>query len=262
MAKMTQKDKLREAERDLELWKAWKAAPTEENLIPLMEQIRPLIKKRVSQFSSAPVPEPAVLASANFHALKGLQTYKPGHNTQLKSWIHTYLQGVHSDVSKHANIGRIPYRRSRQIGLFNEVVSELEDELGHEPDTQTIAERMNASLAEAGRLRADNRWTATHVEKMQVDRSRADYIESLNVTEPDKLDDLQAGTQREVMRYIYQDLSPRERTVFEYEHGLYGRPQLNGTKMAKAMGVSAPTVSRIRQSIQDKIDERMKRRGM
>jgi len=258
----SRKEKLQQAQRDLELWQAWKEDPTEEKLIPLMEQIRPLIHQRVSKYSTSPVPEPAVLAAAHHHAMKGLQTYKPGHNTQLKSWVYKYLQGVHSDVSKHANIGRIPYRRSRQIGLFREVVSGLEEELGHEPDTQTIAERMNTSLAEAGRLRATNQWTPSHVDKMRIDVNRADHIESLAATEPDKLEDMRSGTQREIMRYIYQDLSPRERTVFEYQHGMYGRPQLNGTQTAKKMGVSAPTVSRIRNSIQGKIDERMKRRGM
>jgi DNA-directed RNA polymerase specialized sigma subunit len=262
MPPWTPKEKLRESERDLELWTAWKANPTEENLVPLMEQIRPLSHQRVHQFGTAPVPQPAVLASAQHHAMKGLQTYTPGKDTQLKTWIYKYLQGVHSDVSKHANIGRIPYRRSRQIGLFGEVTSQLRDELGYEPDTQTIAERMNTSLAEAGRLRADTTWTPAQVEKMRVDAGRADHIESLAMSEPDKLEDLQAGTRREVMRYIYQDLSPRERTVFEYQHGLYGRPQMNGTQTAKAMKISAPTVSRIRNSVQEKIDERMQRRGM
>lgn len=259
---LTPKEKREREKRDLELWQTWKSSPTEENLIPLMEQIRPLIKDRVRDFHTAPVPEPAVLASATAHAMKALQTFRPTEGAQLKTWVSQYLQGVHSDVSKHQNIGRIPYRRSRQIGAFRQAVSELTEEFGYDPDTQSIADRMNQSLAEVGRLRASTKWTPQMVGKLQIDLGRADLAESLSLLEPDKIDDLRAGTEREVMRYIYHELSPRERTVFEFEHGLYGRPSSNVTQTAKAMGLSAPTVTRIRQGIQRKVDDRMKKRGM
>ena len=258
---LTHKERRDREQVDFELWKTWKADPTEENLIPLMNQIRPLIMSRVRDFHSAPVPEPAVVASASAHAMKALMTFKPTEGAQLKTWVGQYLQGVHSDVSKHQNIGRIPYRRSRQIGAYNQAVSELKEELGFDPDTESIARKMNSSLAEVGRLKASTRWTPQQVGKLQVDLGRADLVESLAL-EPDKIEDLRSGTEREVMRYIYQDLSPRERTVFEYEHGLYGKPQSNVTQTAGHVGLSAPTITRIRQGIQAKIDDRMKKRGM
>lgn len=254
-------DNKERARRDLDLWRAWKADPKEETLIPLMESIRPLVNQRVGEFSRAPVPQAAVRATATSLALKALHSYNPSSGTQLGSWVYKQLRGVHSEVSRHQNIGRIPYRRSRQIGTFKDVVAELTEELGYEPDAATIAAKMNESLAEVGRLRASSKWTPKHVKKLQVELGRGDLIES-KALDVDRLDDLRAGTEREVLRYIYHDLDPREKSVFEYQYGLYGRPQLNVTQTAAALKLSAPTITRIRQSIQKQVDERMRRRGM
>lgn len=249
------------AQQDLELWTAWKADPDEDRLIPLMESLRPLIKQRVADFRAAPVPEAAVLATANEMAMKAIRSYNPNSGAQLKTWVVAHLKGVHSEVSRHQNMGRIPYRRSRQIGAYNQAVAGLTEELGYEPDAGTIADRMNESLAEVGRLRATTRWKPAHVETLQVELGRSDLIES-RALETDKLDDIRANAEREVMRHIYLDLTPRERTVFEFQHGLYGRPALNVTQTAKEVKLSAPTVTRIRQSIQGKIDDRMRKRGV
>ena len=84
---------------------------------------------------------------------------------------------------------------------------------------------------------------------------RADRIASLNL-EPDHLADIESSRDRDVLRYIHHHLIPQERLVFEYTNGLYGKPKLSATQIAKTMSISLPKVSRIRSKIYKKIEER------
>ena len=84
---------------------------------------------------------------------------------------------------------------------------------------------------------------------------RADHIASKN-PEPDRLDSLSSSREREVLKYIHQDLTVDERLVLEYSLGLYGKPKISATDIAKTMNISLPKVSRIRGKIDNKLRER------
>ncbi len=232
------------AERDLELWKTWKADESEETLEPLLDALQPLIRKKVNEFSTAPVPPAAVHGMANTLALKALRTYNPKKGAAVGTYVDWHLRKVRSFVIKHQNVGRIPDHRAHNIGRYKAAKDELTERLGHAPDALTMAEHLGPkwSLAEVGRMESE---------------LRPDLIASKNV-ETDMLPELQSSREREVLRYIYQELAPDERSVFEYTMGVNGKPKLSASQIAITMGVSQPKVSRIRR----KIDNKLRARGI
>ena len=82
---------------------------------------------------------------------------------------------------------------------------------------------------------------------------RADWIASKSL-EPDHMDIEETGRERELMRYIVHELSPQQRTVYEYTLGVNGKQKLKAGTIAKRLKISPSKVSRIRNQIRDKIE--------
>ena len=230
------------ADKDFELWKTWKANPTPENLDPLLDGLQGLVNARVNEFKGAPVPQSAVRGFANAKAINALETYNPKKGASVATFVNWHLKKVRSFVVKHQNIGKVPEQRTRNITEFKNVRDDLTQKMGMAPDSLSLAEALGWSQAEVGRMESE---------------LRKDLISSFNL-EPDRLPDMQSNREREVLRYIHHELTADERLVFEYSLGLYGKPKLSATNIAKTMGISLPKVSRIRK----KIDKKLRARGV
>jgi DNA-directed RNA polymerase specialized sigma subunit len=230
----------RRSKQDLELWQTWKADPTPENLEPLLDSLQGAINANVNKFKGAPVPPSAIRGFAQAQAMKALHTYNPSKGASIATHAHWHLKKTQSFVIKHQNVGRIPEHRARNITAYKNALQELTQKLGYSPDTLTLSEHLGWSQSEVSRMKTE---------------LRKDHIASIDL-EPDHLADLQSSHERDVLRYIHYDLTPDERLVFEYSLGLYGRPKLSATNIAKTMNISLPKVSRIRKKIDKKLRER------
>jgi len=224
------------------MWSTWKQDPTPENLEPLLDAMQGPINARVNEFKLAPVPDSAVRGFATAQTMKALHSYSPDRGASVSTFVNWHLKKVRAFVLKHQNVGRIPEHRARNITEFKNARNDLTEKMGYAPDSLTLAEELGWSQAEVGRMQSE---------------LRADHIASIN-PEPDKLKDLQSTHERDVLRYIHYDLTPDERLVYEYSLGLYGKPQLSATNIAKTMNISLPKVSRIRK----KIDKKLHARGV
>lgn len=229
-------------DQDFDLWQSWKADPTPEHLEPLLQALQGPINAKVNEFKTAPVPDSAVRAFANAQAVKALQTYNPNRGASVSTFVNWHLKKVRAFVLKHQNVGRIPEHRAYNITRYKEAREELTQRMGHPPDTLTLADHLG--------------WSSAEVTRMQQEL-RPDLIASLS-PEPDRLKDMQSSRERDVLRYIHYDLAPDERLVFEYSLGVYGKPKLSATEIARTMNISLPKVSRIRA----KIDKKLRDRGV
>lgn len=228
------------ADKDLEMWKAWKVDPTPENLEPLLDNFQGTIRKSVNKFSAAPVPPEAVAGAANLAVLRGLNTFDPNRGASLNTHLTWHLKKLRSFVGKHQNMGRIPEHRLSNITTFQSAHDELLEKSGIPPDALTLAETLGWSVAEVNRMQSE---------------LRPDLIASKSL-EVDRLGDLDSAHEDEVLRYIYHELTPDQRTVYEYSLGVHGKPKLKAGQIAKTMGVSPAKVSRLRSQIDLKLRER------
>ena len=232
------------SDKDTRLWKAWKDDPSEENLSAVLDQVQGMINKTVSTYSSAAVPPSVIRGAANLAVLNALSTYDPTKGASFNTHLHWHLKKVRATSAKYQNIGRIPEHRTYNITQYKDTKSEMTERLGYEPDAQMLADELGWSVAEASRMESE---------------LRKDYIASQSV-EVDLLGDVASdeGRSREVLRYIWHELTSDERLVFEYTLGLNGKPALSAGDIAKKMGTNQPKISRIRK----KIDEKIRARGL
>jgi len=241
-----------DADRQLELWKTWKADPTEDNLEPLLKEFEPDVDWRVSEFARTknfPVPEPALRSKGRILALKGLHTYDPTKKAGVRTWVNWQLKKLRSFAVEHQNFGRIPEQRALQIGNFKQVRDDLTERMGMPPDAVTLSEALQAHNPRYT-------WSVAEVNRMQTEL-RSDRIASMSL-EPDTMPGLFESAERDILRYIYHDLNTQERLVYEYTLGINGKPKLPAKDIAKRMNISGPKVSRLRTSI----DNKMKKRGL
>jgi len=239
---MVRRRRTKKADEELQLWQSWKQAPSDATLTPVLDSLQPVIQRKAREFSTAPVPPGAVLGAANELALRAINTYDPNRGASLRTHVDWNLRKVRSFVVKHQNLGKIPDQRAYGIGRFKAVEDELTEKLGYPPDAQTMAEALGP------------KWSVAEVRRMRSE-DRPDLIASLNL-EPDLLPEMESSAEREVLRYIWQDLTPDERTVFEYSIGANGKPKMRAGQIAAMMGISQPKVSRIRRKIDRKLQER------
>jgi hypothetical protein len=238
-----------DAARQEELWNTWTADPTESTLEPLMKEFERDVEYKVSEFDKAPIPNAAVRSKSRQLVLKGIQTYKPEAPANLRTWVNWQLKKVRSFALQNQNFGRIPEGRGLQIGDFKEVKADLTERLGHPPDAAMLAESLQ-------QFNPKYNWSLAEVTRME-NELRADRVASMSL-EADTLPALFESEERDVLRYIYYDLSPQEKLVYEYTLGVNGKPRLPAKDIATKIGVSGPKVSRLRASI----DKKMKNRGL
>jgi DNA-directed RNA polymerase specialized sigma subunit len=236
------------AQEDFELWQSWKKDPSDETLTPLVQQMQPLVNKVVNTYALADVPESAVRNVANIYLIKAIETYDPykvgktGQPAALATHATWKLKKVKSWVAQHQNIGRIPDHRVDRIADFKQGKQELTEQLGHPPDARTLASHLGA------------KWSVAEVTRMEKELQPA-LIASRSL-EVDLLPEIESSKERDVLRYIYEDLDADERLVLEYSLGLNGKPKLSATEIARMTNYSQPKISRIRRKIDQKLRER------
>lgn len=230
----------RRPEMEFQLWQDWKNKQDHESLNALLDYMDPVIKSKVNTFKSAPVPESALDLEAKKWAVKSFETYDPNKNTRLSTHTNNWLKKLNRYVYSRQNIGYIPEERIIKIRTYENVKENLETRLGREPSQTELADELAWPLNEVVRMEKELRKDVAPTDAMMD----FGYITS----DPNK----------EVLNYIYFELSPKEQVVYDYTVGTHGKPQLSGNEIAKKLNIAPSQVSQIKRKIGDKMERYMK----
>ena len=237
-------------ERDLELWKAWKASDHSPELLkPLITQFNSTIQKRISTYQGrVPLPPAVVETEVLTQFVDALQSYNPsrkgalsGRSASLNTHVFNRLRKSGRFIKRYQNVGSIPEKRIDQITNYRTVKSEMTELLGREPSQMELSEKLHWSPAEVSRMESEDR------KDLLVSTA-----ESSEFGDPVKL---MPSRHREVISLMKYELSPQELQVMQYSMGLEGKPKLGTGAIASKLGRSAPTVSRIKGRILKRIQE-------
>lgn len=209
------------------LWRQWKVSKDEEKLNQLYKTFKPLIMSSVNRFKNVPLPPEAIELEAKRLFFRGLQTYNPAKGTKLNTHLINQMKPLYRYIAQNQNIGYIPEIRIRQIGAFKMAEKDLEEKLRRPPTTAELSEKMGVSIPEATRLRNELR-------KGLVE-SLDDFTTLFQKTNPKK----------DAMYYVYHELDPKQKLVFERLTGLTGKRQY--TKSTDISRITRIPVNRIRK---------------
>jgi len=226
----------RSASQEMDLWKKWNVDRSPGNLNDLLDYMSPTIQSNVNKFKNAPIPNSALNLEAKKWAVKSFETYNPDRNTKLSTHTTNWMKKLNRYVYSRQNVGYIPEERVIKIQTFNNVKSNLETKFGREPSQVELSDELSWPIQEVERMDKELRKDIAPTDAM----SDFGYISS--------------DPSREVLNYIYFELSPQEQSVYDYTIGSHGKNKLSGNDIAKKLKVSPSKVSQLKRSIGEKMD--------
>lgn len=221
---------------DLEKWHAWKASPTPESLSHLFKQLEPVMYSatKINQGSLSPA---IIQAEAKLQALKAFKSYDPDKGVKLSTHVHNYLQKVNRLNYQYQEIFSVPEQRRIKYQSFHKAKQDLEDSLKREPNADELADSLHWSRAEVARF---------------LSESKAEFSDS----QPHASDlGLHEDPSATVVSYIYNDLTPDKKLLFEYRTGYNGRPVLSNPQIMKKTGLTQGQLSYAIKDLTNVVDK-------
>lgn len=237
------REEMRETQKkELELWHTWNNKGRKpEHLYPLYDSYKPLLNREAQKFvNRVEIPTSTIHAEIDRHFVNAVKSFNPGRGTQLNTWVQTNLQKASRFIKTYQNLGKMPEGQISQIRRFKQTREQLFNKTGFEPDTKTLADHLG--------------WTPRRVTQMQKELSRKDLPASSFEDDPAEL---LTPKELEAIKLMQYDLTPEERTVYEYTFGMNGKPRYQPGQIAKTTNIHPSKISRIRNKLVDKLKEAM-----
>ncbi len=227
--------------QELILWKRWKRTKDPITMNALLKSMDPYLQSHVNKFSTSPLPRQAIESQARILAVKGFQTYDPNKGAALNTHLGHELKHLTRYVLEYQNVGKIPENRGIAISKFQNIKSNLKEELMREPTVLELADRLQWSAAEVERMQTELRQDLNVVQG----KEEAFFDTGFNVTD----------MRHEVVQFVYYSVDPEQQKILEYWFGLGGNPKLTVDEMAVRLNKSPAQIRDMSKELARKIHE-------
>lgn len=228
---------------EMSIFEKWKKTQDPVHFRALYTSMKGLIHRAASKAAyGSNLPESAHRAFAAQAFYDALRNYDPKGGASLSTFVHKSVENKTKRLNYlYQNLGSMPEPASQTVGLYQTEYGSLRESLGREPSTAEIADKMNMSISRV----------ATIQKGLRRELGMGEGTEEVAFAEGSK--------DEERLNYLYYDLNPEEKVVFEYLFGKYGKPRLikpNGKvdfdRIAMQVGVSTTKVRSIYGHIRTK----------
>jgi len=220
-------------QREVELWRKWKAEKTNANLTPLLKSVEPIITTHVNKLSGN-LPRSAIRAQAIMLTIDALDNYDPD-KAQLNTHLYSRLQKLNRYVYEHQNLGTIPEPRIIQIGTYNRVKTNMEDQLGRPPTIDELSDEL--------------RWPKKQINLLEKEM-RKDLVQDFSYVNVS--DDSRADIDEHIA-LLHSELHGTDQKVLEHLYGLEGQPILSNSDIAKKLNISQSMVTQIKTRLANRL---------
>jgi len=170
--------------------------------------------------------------------------YQLGHkfSTYATWWIR---QAVTRAIADQSRTIRVPVHMGDQINKLLRTAHRLTQELGREPTSEELANALEIPTRKAEEmLRVARRPLSLEMPTDdEGDSELGDFIEDEDSAAPDE--EVTSSMLRELLRYILQDLPPREVRILQLRYGLVDGETYTLEEVGKKLGVTRERVRQI-----------------
>lgn len=220
------------------LWQEWRGNETPESSLRLLDAFRPMIRQEVGR-QSGTLPTSFLDVEAKRLAFDAFDSFDPKRGTRLSTHVGNRLKGLARVNYTYQNALRMPEDRQRKFNVFMTAKRKLEESLGREPSIAELSRELVWSDKEVGMMeKAVHRETPEHSDVAVG--TPAHYISG-------------AGRDTAVVDYIYHDLGPEEKIIFEAVTGYSNHPILSIKELAASLRMSESQIRRRRDKLVKKI---------
>ncbi len=221
------------ADKDKAIWQTWRASPTSANLDTMLRQLNPIIQQGVNRWAGT-LARPLLEIEAKRLAAEAIQSYNPSGGASIATHVSNRLQKLSRITYTSQNIARLPEHRLVKFHTFNMANSVLEDRHGREPTVSELVDELG--------------WSRSYLEHFQKGQRR-EFLESAPT--PPHFD---ARPEDEgFVDFIYNDLSPMQKKIFEHTTGYGGMQVLDNPKLRTKLKLTQGQLSYQKKLLINKI---------
>lgn len=206
---------------DLELWKQWKRTKNPADLQKLIDQMNPIMLREVNKWAPA-MSRSFLEAEAKRLAVEAFNSYDPNAGTALSTYVASRLPKLSRIVYSTQNTARLSETKNLLFHAYNSAVNDLRGQSGREPTNDEIADSLG--------------WSLKKLDKFQRQAQRKEFVESEDHPEEETAED-------NLVDFIYHDLTPLQKSIFEYSTGYLGKPKLSGAELMKRLNITQGQLS-------------------
>jgi len=226
------------------LYSSWATSRSKADLYALVSYLHPQISKSISALVGE--SSPAVETKAKLLTIKAIKTFDPVAGAKLSSWVYTQLQPL-KRYSQQSQPVPVSERTRRKLAELYKFESHFDENHGRFPSDSEIADVLGWSKPALKKLRDSERFRTSFEGLIPGDESDGTTLGDITSVQNDKT--------VEIIELFYESLGPVEQSILEYRLGLWGKPKLNNSKIAKKLRVSPARVSQISSKIADGLEK-------
>ena len=221
-------------ERDIEVWRQWKRASTPTNLQAVLNQLNPVVQREVNRWTGT-LARAVLELEAKRLATEAIKSFRETAGASLATHVTNRLKKLSRLSYTHQNIARIPEYQTLKYHTYESAKAELVDGLGRDPTHIELADELGWSK---GALRSFER------------NLRREFVESGET--PPYFD--QGEGAGGMVDFIYYDLAPMQKKIFEHTTGYGGKKVLDNPQLMKKLKLTQGQLSYQKRLMTDKIE--------
>ncbi len=222
-------------ERDLEAWRKWNSSRSDADLDALLKQMDGVIFKEVNRWGGV-LSRPVLETEAKRIAKQAFEDFDPQRGVALSTYLTNALQKLSRITYKHQNITYRPEHSVLKIGAFDHANRDLSDRYGREASTEELADYLS--------------WSPGEVTKFQK-QQRPEFLASGAL--PGGM--FTSASNDGLVDFLYHDLSPMQKIIFEHSTGYGGKPVLSNTDLQRKLNMTPGTFSYEKRKIVEKLQK-------
>lgn len=209
-------------DKDLALWREWKKTNSPLVLQQLLNQMNPIINREVNKWSNA-MSRSLLEAEAKRLAVEAFKEYDPKKGVALSTFVASRLPKISRMVYSTQNTARLSESNALLMGTYNTAVVSLQEKHGRDPTSEELSDHLG--------------WSPKKLKTFQKQVNRKEFIES------EEHPELGGEESDNLIDFIYHDLNPTQKKIFEYSTGYMGSPVLSNPEIMKKLKITQGQLS-------------------
>lgn len=216
-------------------YKAWDKDKDKTSMNTLVRTFGKLINSEISRYQGT-LQRPLLLSFAKKYVIDAVKSYKPESGNQLSTHIVNQLQRLHRINYSNVQALKSSEEVQRKMNTFFQTKMDLENELGREPNTIEVANKMKVSPSFINKM----------TQQIKLEREPSEFGYAAPLVQ-------QNLEEQEVADMVYYELPDIHKKIFEYKTGYGGTSIISNKEIAKKLKLSPVRVTQIGLNIANKL---------
>ena len=205
-----------------------------------------LVVKIARDYEGIGLPLLDLISEGNIGLMKAVERFDPKKGGKLSTYGSWWIkQSIKRALANQSKTIRLPVHLVDKISKMRRTALKLQEELGHEPTDEELADEMGMTASRVRQMRQAAIRPASLDAPIGDDDSNnySDVVQDENATSPDE--NLEDKTVTGMLQDMVKHLDDREATILRFRFGLDGGSEKTLEEVGKKFGVTRERVRQI-----------------